>query len=295
MKQCPYCNAQIADDSKFCGECGKEYPQGNVCPKCGATVNEGDIYCEICGRNLKDGSYVSGNDSKSSKDYMKMLLSSLIGIIVGIVTLAIIGGSWYGCNEYAAYKERTAAREKFVADSLEQVRKDSIKLVQQKEKERQDSIENARIQALQKPYLDLLDKYDAKGADEHWGEYYFLYDLNGDDFPELWLQVLENEEYKLLIYSNKDGEAKLLFKGDVGHPAHHSFHKGDNYVLIASAHMGEQFIDKYYVDNGVVKQKNIFTLEADSFEEATSNYKEVSEPEISTFEITNKSPIYDLK
>ncbi len=147
-KRCPYCHAQIADDSKFCGECGKEYPQGNVCPKCGATVNEGDIYCEICGRNLKDGSYFSGSDGKPSIDYMKMLLSSFIGIIVGIVILAIIGGSWYGCNEYAAYKERTAAREKFVADSLEKARKDSIEAVKQKEeKERLEKEKKLKMEA----------------------------------------------------------------------------------------------------------------------------------------------------
>ena len=146
MKQCPYCNAQIADDSKFCGECGKEYPQDNVCPKCGATVNEGDIYCEICGRNLKNGSYVSSDDGKSGIDYMKILLSSLLGIIVGIVILAVIGGSWYGCNEYAAYKERAAAREKFVTDSLEQVRKDSIKIVERKEQERINAEKFAEFQ-----------------------------------------------------------------------------------------------------------------------------------------------------
>lgn len=140
MKQCPYCNAQIADDSKFCGECGKEYPQENVCPKCGAAVNEDDIYCEICGRNLKDGSNVSVNDGKSSIDYMKILLSSLIGIIVGIVILAIIGGGWYGCNEYTAYKERAVAREKFVADSLEKARKDSLRRIELAEQQRADSL-----------------------------------------------------------------------------------------------------------------------------------------------------------
>lgn len=146
MKQCPYCNAQMSDESKFCGECGREYPQDNVCPKCGATVNEGDIYCEICGRNLKNGSYVSSDDGKSGIDYMKILLSSLLGIIVGIVILAVIGGSWYGCNEYAAYKERAAAREKFVTDSLEQVRKDSIKIVERKEQERINAEKFAEFQ-----------------------------------------------------------------------------------------------------------------------------------------------------
>jgi len=162
MKQCPYCNAQIADDSKFCGECGKEYPQDNVCPKCGATVNEGDIYCEICGRNLKNGSYVSSDDGKSGIDYMKILLSSLLGIIVGIVILAVIGGSWYGCNEYAAYKERAAAREKFVTDSLEAVRQDSLRMVEQKEK---DELEAKKLAEFREKFtfenlLSLLKNHD---------------------------------------------------------------------------------------------------------------------------------------
>ena len=42
MKKCPYCGAQVNDDSHFCTECGKPIPQGNVCPHCGASVNEGD-------------------------------------------------------------------------------------------------------------------------------------------------------------------------------------------------------------------------------------------------------------
>lgn len=96
MKQCPYCNAQMADDSKFCGECGKEFPQGNTCPHCGAMVNEGDIYCEDCGRNLKDGSYAFADYAKKSGiDYMTILLSSLVGIVIGLVILALTGGWWY--------------------------------------------------------------------------------------------------------------------------------------------------------------------------------------------------------
>ena len=127
MKQCPYCNAQIADDSKFCGECGKELPQENVCTHCGVTVNEGDIYCEECGRNLKDGTYASAEyGEKSGIDYMKILLSSLIGVVIGLVILSLIGGSWYGYNAYSEYSAAKQAREKFVADSLEQVRKELV-------------------------------------------------------------------------------------------------------------------------------------------------------------------------
>lgn len=54
MKQCPFCGAQIADDSRFCSECGKEITQANVCPHCGASVGEGDAFCQNCGKSIKE-------------------------------------------------------------------------------------------------------------------------------------------------------------------------------------------------------------------------------------------------
>lgn len=54
MKKCSYCGAQIADDSRFCSECGKEITQANVCPHCGASVGEGDAFCRNCGKNLNE-------------------------------------------------------------------------------------------------------------------------------------------------------------------------------------------------------------------------------------------------
>lgn len=163
LTTCPYCNAQIENGSKFCGECGKELPQGNICANCGATVNEGDLFCEECGINLKDGSYASADyGEKSSKDNMKTLLSSLIGIVIGLVILALVGGSWYGYNAYSEYTAAKQAREKFVADSLEKARQDSIKLANQQEKERQDA---ARFEEFNKTMtfvnlLNLLNNYD---------------------------------------------------------------------------------------------------------------------------------------
>ncbi len=53
MKQCLNCGAQIEDDSRFCTECGKEFPQGSVCPHCGAVVNEGDAFCQKCGNKIE--------------------------------------------------------------------------------------------------------------------------------------------------------------------------------------------------------------------------------------------------
>ena len=54
MKKCPYCGAQVNDDSLFCTECGRPIPQGNVCPHCGASINDGDVFCQSCG-NIVDG------------------------------------------------------------------------------------------------------------------------------------------------------------------------------------------------------------------------------------------------
>lgn len=54
MKKCPYCGAQMSDDSLFCTECGKPFPQSNVCPHCGASMNEGDTFCQNCGKKLNE-------------------------------------------------------------------------------------------------------------------------------------------------------------------------------------------------------------------------------------------------
>lgn len=330
MKKCPNCGAQIIDDSLFCTECGKPIPQGNVCLHCGASVNEGDVFCQCCGKRVDESPSLEMTDSMQKKcpycgasineedafcqncgspmdgvstpqptfqstssydeventtDYKKII----IPIVIGLIVLTLIGGGWYGYKEYSAYSERKQAREKFIADSLKQARKDSIRLAELKEKERLDSIENARISSLQKPYLELLDKYGSK--EDHWEELYFLYDLNGDNYPEMWLQVNENDEFHLLVYTNIEGEAKLLFRGNSGW--NNSYYQGDNYILKNYAHMGSQVIYKYYLQNGKIKEENYFTLEAESFNEAV--YKEISEPEVTVYEITDKSPIYEIE
>lgn len=62
MKKCPYCGAQIADDSLFCTECGKEQPKGNTCPHCGTMVNEGDVFCTECGKKIGEEEEQSSMD-----------------------------------------------------------------------------------------------------------------------------------------------------------------------------------------------------------------------------------------
>ena len=125
MKKCPYCGAQIADDSRFCSECGKEYPQGSVCPHCGASVGEGDVFCQNCGKSLNESR--NGESITYEEELPKSGFKKCLPYIIGaIILVAICGGGWYGYKEYSAYTEKKIAREKFVADSLEQVRKELV-------------------------------------------------------------------------------------------------------------------------------------------------------------------------
>ena len=99
MKKCPNCGAQNADDSRFCTECGKEFPQGNVCPHCGASVNEGDAFCQNCGKKLSDNKvsvetapkeeYTNEDvKTKSAKNYLPYILSLCVAAL-------LLGGAWW--------------------------------------------------------------------------------------------------------------------------------------------------------------------------------------------------------
>jgi transposase len=47
---CPQCQAQNADDARFCEECGARLAL--ACPQCGAEVSPGKKFCRACGAAL---------------------------------------------------------------------------------------------------------------------------------------------------------------------------------------------------------------------------------------------------
>lgn len=304
---CPHCGASLNEGDVFCQSCGKrvdEIPSTEMpdtphkkCPYCGALVNDGDVFCENCGRNLSDGSYadtsITGEEiAENSVNPIKKFIPYLIG---AIAIIAICGGGWWYFNSSKAPQSNNeaAVAEAVEADSVDA---DSVAAEAVEEDFAADTLASdipPMEQALN-AYEPILDKYIAKGeSNNHYEEYYFLHDVTGDGIPELWLHVDGGESYNLLTFTYKDGQTKQISTIDVGHPSHHSFYSGNNYILIVYASMGASSWHKCEYNNGKIQDKEIFS-ETLSEEDENAEYKEPSETAISPIEITNKQELHNI-
>ena len=167
MKKCPYCGSQIADECKFCSECGREYPMGKTCRYCGASIYEGDVYCENCGKRIDEAvrvedveevTFGSESESKSLKDYLPLIIGA-------IVVVCLLGAGWW----YWDSSNKRATREKAIADSLEIVRQDSIKAVKLKEeKEREENERRSRLESCRNYVEKFYNEYErTENQDEY--------------------------------------------------------------------------------------------------------------------------------
>lgn len=308
MKKCNYCGAQIEDGDLFCTECGKPVPKRMSCPHCGASVSEEDAFCQNCGKKIaeesvltstetlhdpgasRDGFEVQVNDSKeigynnSVEDETRTWRDKILYILGAVV---IIGGLGFSMWNYYSSNQR-AERNIALADSLEKARQDSIKKAIL-EKSYKDSIEmvqkNKEEEKLKKSlYIKIVNDASNRSDEPMW-QYYFLFDITHDGFPELWLHYQAYESYYLAVYTVVNGKVSELFNGFVGHPAHHTFHIGDNYVLCNYMSMGGCTWDKYIYSNGMIKQQNVYSGDDE---------KEAPEPLAVTYELSNTQPIEEL-
>lgn len=143
-------------------------------------------------------------------------------------------------------------------------------------------------------YAQIIDKYEVMGRNnDYWGLYYFLYDITEDGIPELWIQANNEDDPHnldgiLLVYSYNNGQIHRLFKGDNGHPYHHSFYKGKDYIIMDFAHMDSQAWTKYIYIDGYIYEREVASTKK------TNKYKTPLEQEIETYEVTDKSPIENM-
>ena len=193
MKKCYFCGHEIEDDADFCTECGNELPD-STCPQCGADVDDNDNYCQNCGYDLaNDEGVVVEEDSGNGGGIDGMVEEEPLTpntfkfLVIGIILALLLGGGWYGYKEYSACNEKKLAREKLIADSLEQVRKDSIKLAEQKEQER---IEAEKIAEFHKKlsfenFLGMLNHYDKESYANKCGLSFLYKDVSEEGFIEI--------------------------------------------------------------------------------------------------------------
>lgn len=292
-RQCPYCHADVPSGSAFCGSCGKELPKEKVCPQCGASIDANAQFCSNCGMNLSTDSIEETVSSQSEYVYEEgeSPIRKYLPFIIGAIALvAICGGGWWYSNSSKAPQVNNEAE---VADSIST---DSVAAEAVEEEFAADTLASdiPPMEQSLNAYEPILDKYIAKGeSNNHYEEYYFLHDVTGDGIPELWLHVDGGESYNLLTFTYKDGQTKQISKIDVGHPSHHSFYSGSNYILIVYASMGASSWHKCEYNNGKIQDKEIFS-ETLSEEDENAEYKEPSETAISPIEITNKQELHNI-
>ena len=101
------------------------------CSKCGAELPDEAKFCTKCGITIGQDNNMSSHSKKEPKVNKKTIYA--FGCVIGVLLLIVFGSMFY--SDYSEKREARLAREKFVADSLEKARKDSIEMVKQKEEE----------------------------------------------------------------------------------------------------------------------------------------------------------------
>lgn len=174
LRFCPKCGAALKDNgTRFCKKCGTERKgTENFCAKCGTPFDRAPA------PQPTPQPTPSYDATKTSTDYRKII----VPIVIGIVVLALIGSGWFGYDKYSAYTAEKQAREKIISDSLEAVRQDSLRMVEQKEK---DELEAKKLAEFREKFtfenlLSLIKNHDNVEAAKKCGLSLIYKDVEND-------------------------------------------------------------------------------------------------------------------
>ncbi len=144
---------------------------------------------------------------------------------------------------------------------------------------------------LRNAYLVVLDSFaleypDSVADNSFCG--YFVYDVNKDDLPELWLMTGTCEADKqLVIYTCTLEGAEELYN----EPAPHvNFYEGDGYVISLGANNGEALETKITLEDDAIK---LDTLYMGAMDDESGYVDPIEEPVVLT-PFTNREAIEDL-
>lgn len=130
MKNCPYCNAEIDDNSLFCGICGKKLPTNQFCVKCGNKRNGTEKFCPKCGTPYDSPRESAEEPINETEHHSKQMKKVFTGIFIVGLIIALVGGCiWYFAKDDYSLEglAKTVQKYDFVSnfkDGLAMVSKD---------------------------------------------------------------------------------------------------------------------------------------------------------------------------
>lgn len=168
--------------------------ENKICNKCGAEMPIDAKFCTKCGQSNEE--YTPRNHTHKEKLNKKSLYALLT--VFTILFLIIFGTMFF--SEYEERREARLAREKFVQDSINKARQDSIRLVRQREKEEKEAQLALQKQKMLIPIDVILDIYkqrDSNYAKRKLYEYGYNYfsNLDGVDYYTKGVQLTKAEGF----------------------------------------------------------------------------------------------------
>lgn len=68
IKKCPNCGEPLKDGAKFCAKCGVKVEKENKCSQCGTELKVGAKFCPVCGTKIIIG---NGENEKTNRNKLK--------------------------------------------------------------------------------------------------------------------------------------------------------------------------------------------------------------------------------
>lgn len=243
-----------------------------TCPSCGQTVSDKAPRCPHCGMPFNNQPQQTPVASPASGGKGNGKTIAIIAGIVGFVLIAVLATVLLLKKANDRAEENLWEDEYPVADLTELTEEASP------EPDLRTTIGNSYIQMIQNSADNSV--YEEDG-------FYFLYDITGDQIPELWVKTGTCEaDYMLRVYQYNNGYCQKIYETGAGHSA---FYKGVDYILQMTAHMGSAIWTKISYNGSRITERDIF--EEDLFSSGKEDYTEPNESAVRTTSLKNLQPI----
>lgn len=107
-----------------------------------------------------------------------------------------------------------------------------------------ESVDSVYSDSIPNVYMSVINEYSPERKGVGHSEY-FLYDITGDNFPELWISHGNCEaDTKLTVYTNENGKIRQILSGEGGHSDYFVFN-GKLVSVMCNTGAGTVIIYKY--------------------------------------------------